>query len=173
MLATDMCLRERGLTHTHTHTQSIDRSVNQPINRPLLRSENPQRQALAAQLFEQLHVQYPMTYEGKVLPVFLQGSKDRQAMLAKFGRFPARNEVMGRNHTPEEAVLLKNVRLRRSRNGVGELIVGQMKYVFYHFTFNNLILIATIKAAGCKLMKAPKKIRTQFQAMNFDFDWID
>ena len=59
---------------------------------PFQHSEEPQDQALSVKLFEALGD-----------PVALDFARQHHAMIARFGRFPARNDALGREARPEEA----------------------------------------------------------------------
>lgn len=68
---------------------------------PLEHSENPEHQCQVVKLFQDLTQEHPDS----------QSSYDfalrHQAMIDRFGRFPHRNAILGRDTTPEEAEFLQ------------------------------------------------------------------
>jgi uncharacterized protein (DUF924 family) len=64
---------------------------------PFEHSEDPADQALAVQL---------MTERLASDPAMALHARAHQAIIARFGRFPSRNDALGRETTPEEAVFL-------------------------------------------------------------------
>lgn len=74
---------------------------------PLEHAEDPALQQRSVQLFAQLKDSHP---EPADLQAYLQGTWDyalrHEAVIARFGRFPHRNGILGRSNTPEEAAYL-------------------------------------------------------------------
>lgn len=66
---------------------------------PLMHSESATDQALSVALFESLDN-----------PVALDFARQHKAIIDRFGRFPHRNAVLGRESTPEEIEFLKQPR---------------------------------------------------------------
>ena len=88
----------------------VDREYR-PIERaffylPLEHAEDPAAQARAVELYEELLDDVPKeqrpTYEE-----FLDYAVQHQRIIDRFGRFPHRNEILGRETTEEEAAFLK------------------------------------------------------------------
>jgi uncharacterized protein (DUF924 family) len=78
----------------------------QPVERiflylPLEHSENMDHQEQAVQLFQQLHASHP-EFENS-----LDYALRHRDVIARFGRFPHRNQILGRETTPEEAEFLQ------------------------------------------------------------------
>lgn len=74
---------------------------------PLEHAEDPALQQRSVELFAQLKDSHP---EPADLQVYLQGTWDyalrHEAVIARFGRFPHRNAILGRSNTPEEEAYL-------------------------------------------------------------------
>ncbi|MBN4048995.1 DUF924 domain-containing protein [archaeon AH-315-M20] len=73
---------------------------------PLQHSENLEDQKLSVKLTEQLKQEVPEQNKKKV-ESFLKYAKQHHDIIEKFGRFPHRNEVLGRESTEEELKYLK------------------------------------------------------------------
>jgi uncharacterized protein (DUF924 family) len=74
---------------------------------PLMHAENPALQERAGQLFEELTAEMPPDYR----PFYGTGnqqSRKYRDLIARFGRFPFRNEALGRPSTPEEIEFLRD-----------------------------------------------------------------
>lgn len=88
-----------GLTRTAL-SRSFDEELHgdqlQFLFMPLMHSEAPGDQALSVALFE--------TIEN---PVALDYARQHKAIIDRFGRFPHRNAILGRQSTPEELDFLK------------------------------------------------------------------
>jgi uncharacterized protein (DUF924 family) len=72
---------------------------------PLQHSEDLQGQETGVRLFSELareNGEWPVFREG-----FLDHAKLHRDIIARFGRFPHRNRILGRRSTPEEAVYLE------------------------------------------------------------------
>jgi uncharacterized protein (DUF924 family) len=83
----------------------------QPLERvffylPLEHSESRVDQARSVALFSELAKQAPATQLGS-FDYYLDFAKQHQAIVERFGRFPHRNEVLGRAFTSEEIEFLK------------------------------------------------------------------
>jgi len=88
----------------------IDQSLR-PIARvfaylPFEHSENVQDQATGVRLFIALHEQAPDDVKDAYRN-FLDYARRHQEIIDRFGRFPHRNGVLGRDSTPEEREFLK------------------------------------------------------------------
>lgn len=68
---------------------------------PLMHSESASDQAHCVQLFEALAA------ESSVASGSLDFARMHEAVIRRFGRFPHRNEILGRESTPEELAFLK------------------------------------------------------------------
>jgi uncharacterized protein (DUF924 family) len=62
---------------------------------PLVHSEDLADQERAVFLFEALG-----------LPDYLRSAREHRDIIARFGRFPHRNEMLGRETTPQERIFL-------------------------------------------------------------------
>jgi len=84
---------------------AIDRGFDQQIARdrlaflymPLMHSENPQHQSLSVQLYEAAGLQENARF-----------ARHHQQIIENFGRFPHRNDILGRASTPEELAYLSS-----------------------------------------------------------------
>ena len=63
---------------------------------PFMHSEDPANQQRAVSLFTSLDI-----------PELLKAAREHKKVIDKFGRFPHRNNVLGRTSTPEELAFLK------------------------------------------------------------------
>lgn len=72
---------------------------------PLEHAEDPEMQGLSVASFRQLLVESPMPLKQQ-MQSFLQFAILHQQQIDRFGRFPHRNRVLGRESSPEEAVFL-------------------------------------------------------------------
>jgi len=73
---------------------------------PLQHSEKLKDQDLAVECYEQLAASHDGLL-GDFLNSFLQSARDHHRIIARFGRFPHRNQPLGRSSTPEEQDYLK------------------------------------------------------------------
>ncbi|MDF7776751.1 DUF924 domain-containing protein [Sphingomonas sp. AOB5] len=62
---------------------------------PLMHAEDPELQALCLKCFDALGVQQNIDF-----------ARDHAAVIERFGRFPSRNEALGRENTPDEKLYL-------------------------------------------------------------------
>jgi len=90
-------------------TRGIDKGLY-PVERaffymPLCHSENIQHQKQAVELFEQLEEISPASIRLR-MSIFRNYAVDSYKTIEKFGRFPQRNEVLGRVSTAEEIEFL-------------------------------------------------------------------
>jgi|GEM_PF-180827 len=102
----------RGLVLEGLH-QREDRRLY-PIERaffylPLEHSEDPVMQALAVACYQQLFAESPPMIRPQ-MQSFLQSAIMHQRQIARFGRFPHRNAILGRKSTPEEVIFLRQQR---------------------------------------------------------------
>jgi uncharacterized protein (DUF924 family) len=86
--------------------QGFDRKVR-PMQRlfyylPLEHSEDLSHQKRCVELCERL-VAEASPHEKKYMEVFLDYAIKHLVVIERFGRYPDRNEILGRPHTPEEA----------------------------------------------------------------------
>jgi len=65
---------------------------------PLMHAEELEAQELGVRCFEALGAEYARS--------FAHFAREHRDVIARFGRFPSRNEVLGRESTPEEAAFL-------------------------------------------------------------------
>ncbi len=66
---------------------------------PLMHSENLKDQDLAVQMFEQAGLEHNLRF-----------ARHHRELIKEFGRFPHRNEILGRQNTPEETAYLNSKR---------------------------------------------------------------
>jgi uncharacterized protein (DUF924 family) len=74
---------------------------------PLMHAESPTLQDECLLKFDQLHRQSPPELQQK-LQGNLQAAAEHADIVRRFGRFPHRNAVLGRESTAEEAAFLQN-----------------------------------------------------------------
>lgn len=74
---------------------------------PLMHAESPALQDECVRLFETL-VHKGTPEQKEKLSGFLSSARQHQDIVARFGRFPHRNAVLGRRSTPEEEVYLQS-----------------------------------------------------------------
>ncbi len=74
---------------------------------PLMHAESPALQDECVLRFEHL-VQHSAPDQRDRLSGFLASARQHRDIVARFGRFPHRNAVLGRRTTPEEEAFLKN-----------------------------------------------------------------
>ena len=72
---------------------------------PLEHAEDPALQERAVALFEALERDAPAGGE-RTFALFTDYARRHRDVIARFGRFPHRNEMLGRESTPEEAAFL-------------------------------------------------------------------
>jgi uncharacterized protein (DUF924 family) len=93
-----------------TLDQSVDRKLR-PVERvflylPFEHSENAPDQVTGVQLFATLLEEVPETLKPPFRN-FLDFAQKHKAIIDRFGRFPHRNALLGRDSTPEELEFLK------------------------------------------------------------------
>ena len=94
--------------------EGLDRGVDRrlrPIERvffylPLEHAESAPLQALSVQLFTRLYQEVPPEYMDTFRGYLMFALRHRR-IIDRFGRFPHRNEILGRESTPEEIVFLQ------------------------------------------------------------------
>jgi uncharacterized protein (DUF924 family) len=91
-------------------TSGADRLLR-PIERvffylPFEHSEDPADQGLSVELFERLTVEVPDGWR-KTFDAYLDFALRHRDIVDRFGRFPHRNAILGRDSTPEEVEFLK------------------------------------------------------------------
>lgn len=90
--------------------RGIDRKLR-PIERvffylPLEHSESMEHQAMSVQLFTRLYQEVPPDYMDTFRGYLIFALRHRR-VIERFGRFPHRNAILGRESTPEEVAFLK------------------------------------------------------------------
>jgi uncharacterized protein (DUF924 family) len=73
---------------------------------PLEHSEELEHQARCVALFRQLAAEVPEAH-AKVFAGFLDYAEQHHAIIERFGRFPHRNAILGRESTPAEIEFLQ------------------------------------------------------------------
>ncbi len=101
--------RARRLAHA-VLTQGTDRKLR-PVERvfiylPFEHSEDVQDQATSVRLFAALAEEVPATLK-QAFQNFLDFAEKHKEIIDRFGRFPHRNALLGRDSTPEELEFLK------------------------------------------------------------------
>lgn len=80
--------------------QGDDRSLTREerlfLYMPLMHSEDPETHEIAIEVFSALGLEENLEYERR-----------HKAIIDRFGRYPHRNEILGRESTPEELAFLK------------------------------------------------------------------
>ena len=69
---------------------------------PFMHSEDPARQERSVELFSALAESLPPGRE-KIAEALLFHAREHRDLVARFGRFPHRNKILGRENTPEES----------------------------------------------------------------------
>lgn len=72
---------------------------------PLQHSENPQMQAMSTDQYQRIVAQSPPSMK-PIMQEFLRLAIKHREVIDRFGRFPHRNIILGRESTPEEKVYL-------------------------------------------------------------------
>jgi uncharacterized protein (DUF924 family) len=90
--------------------RGVDRKLR-PIERvffylPLEHSESREHQAMSVQLFSKLYQDVPADYMDTFRGYLIFALRHRR-VVERFGRFPHRNDILGRPSTPEEIEFLK------------------------------------------------------------------
>ncbi|WFO52957.1 DUF924 family protein [Aeromonas veronii] len=102
-LARDLCLKGLSI--------GADKSLS-PLERvffylPLEHAESREQQARSVALFEALAAEQAGTPAQATFAGFANFARRHQVIIERFGRFPHRNDILGRTSTPEEAVFLQ------------------------------------------------------------------
>ncbi|HHQ4533420.1 TPA: DUF924 family protein [Aeromonas veronii] len=102
-LARDLCLKGLSI--------GADKSLS-PLERvffylPLEHAESREQQARSVALFEALATEQAGTPAQATFVGFADFARRHQVIIERFGRFPHRNDILGRTSTPEEAAFLQ------------------------------------------------------------------
>ncbi|HHJ4202170.1 TPA: DUF924 family protein [Aeromonas veronii] len=102
-LARDLCLKGLSI--------GVDKSLS-PLERvffylPLEHAESREQQARSVALFEALAAEQAGTPAQATFAGFADFARRHQVIIERFGRFPHRNDILGRPSTPEEAAFLQ------------------------------------------------------------------
>ena len=102
-LARDLCLKGLSI--------GADKSLS-PLARvffylPLEHAESREQQARSVALFEALATEQAGTSAQATFAGFADFARRHQVIIERFGRFPHRNDILGRTSTPEEAAFLQ------------------------------------------------------------------
>ncbi|MFM5160953.1 DUF924 family protein [Aeromonas veronii] len=102
-LARDLCLKGLSI--------GADKSLS-PLARvffylPLEHAESREQQARSVALFEALATEQASTPAQATFAGFADFARRHQVIIERFGRFPHRNDILGRTSTPEEAEFLQ------------------------------------------------------------------
>ncbi|MDR5012997.1 DUF924 family protein [Aeromonas veronii] len=102
-LARDLCLKGLSI--------GADKSLS-PLERvffylPLEHAESREQQARSVALFEALAAELAGTPAQATFAGFADFARRHQVIIERFGRFPHRNDILGRTSTPEEAAFLQ------------------------------------------------------------------
>ncbi|HDZ8845462.1 TPA: DUF924 domain-containing protein [Aeromonas veronii] len=102
-LARDLCLKGLSI--------GADKSLS-PLERvffylPLEHAESREQQARSVALFEALAAAQAGTPAQATFAGFADFARRHQVIIERFGRFPHRNDILGRTSTPEEAAFLQ------------------------------------------------------------------
>ena len=102
-LARDLCLKGLSI--------GADKSLS-PLERvffylPLEHAESREQQARSVALFEALAAEQAGTPVQATFAEFADFARRHQVIIERFGRFPHRNDILGRTSTPEEAAFLQ------------------------------------------------------------------
>ncbi|MFQ2073459.1 DUF924 family protein [Aeromonas veronii] len=102
-LARDLCLKGLSI--------GADKSLS-PLERvffylPLEHAESREQQARSVAQFEALAAEQAGTPAQATFAGFADFARRHQVIIERFGRFPHRNDILGRTSTPEEAAFLQ------------------------------------------------------------------
>ncbi|MGI3171780.1 DUF924 family protein [Aeromonas veronii] len=102
-LARDLCLKGLSI--------GANKSLS-PLERvffylPLEHAESREQQARSVALFEALAAEQADTPAQATFAGFADFARRHQVIIERFGRFPHRNDILGRTSTPEEAAFLQ------------------------------------------------------------------
>lgn len=92
---------ERGLDRTLSYVERVFLSM------PLMHSEHLSRQQRLGDIVTQMVPEAPREFR-QMAAMHAEQSAKYTAVIARFGRFPHRNELLGRVSTPEEEEFLKD-----------------------------------------------------------------
>ena len=95
-------------------TSAVERGLDRKLGcaaraflyHPFEHSEDPADQERSARLFESLVGEAPAPWR-RFAADFVPYAHAHRDVIARFGRFPHRNEILGRNSTPEELAYLR------------------------------------------------------------------
>ena len=101
-LAREQCLKGLSL--------GMDRQLS-PLERvffylPLEHAESREQQARSVALFEELAAEQAHSPANETFAGFADFARRHQVIIERFGRFPHRNDILGRTSTPEETAFL-------------------------------------------------------------------
>ncbi|MBL0628817.1 DUF924 family protein [Aeromonas jandaei] len=101
-LAREQCLKGLSL--------GMDRQLS-PLERvffylPLEHAESREQQARSVALFEELAAEQAHSPANETFAGFADFAHRHQVIIERFGRFPHRNDILGRTSTPEETAFL-------------------------------------------------------------------
>ncbi|WP_323931020.1 DUF924 family protein [Aeromonas veronii] len=104
-LARDLCLKGLSI--------GADKSLS-PLERvffylPLEHAESREQQVRSVSLFEALAAEQAGTPAQATFAGFADFARRHQVIIERFGRFPHRNDILGRTSTPEEATFLQQL----------------------------------------------------------------
>lgn len=91
------------------------------LHMPLEHAEDVELQQRCVASYEVLHAQAPAAFK-EITAAALQAGIDHHALVARFGRFPHRNAVLGRPSTAAEAEWLRNNRTAWGQ-GVDDVVI--------------------------------------------------
>ena len=74
---------------------------------PFKHSESPVDQQISLKLFKKLHDSSPLVWRS-FTQNYLDNAQSHSDLIERFGRYPHRNSVLGRESTPEEKLLLES-----------------------------------------------------------------
>ncbi|WP_323968543.1 DUF924 family protein [Aeromonas veronii] len=102
-LARDLCLKGLSI--------GADKSLS-PLERvffylPLEHAESREQQVRSVSLFEALAAEQAGTPAQATVAGFADFARRHQVIIERFGRFPHRNDILGRTNTPEEEAFLQ------------------------------------------------------------------
>ncbi|MGU5543349.1 DUF924 family protein [Aeromonas veronii] len=102
-LARDLCLKGLSIGADKS-LSSLERVF---FYLPLEHAESREQQARSVALFEALAAEQAGTPSQATFAGFADFARRHQVIIERFGRFPHRNDILGRTSTPEEAAFLQ------------------------------------------------------------------
>lgn len=102
-LARDLCLKGLSIGADKS-LSSLERVF---FYLPLEHAESREQQARSVALFEALAAEQAGTPAQATFAGFADFARRHQVIIERFGRFPHRNDILGRTSTPEEAAFLQ------------------------------------------------------------------